>query len=83
MFADKVCWIEPAIGFFAITWSDKRRDELAHFEMEMGKILPAGGSDRRDFLAAVHIVASMDQYFLAMAVIGLNMPAGAALFDRV
>ncbi len=51
--------------------------------MEMGEILAARRPDGRDFLAAVHVVASVDQYFLTMAIIGLYVTACAVPFDRV
>jgi len=36
--SNEFCRIEPAPRVLAVTRADERREELAHFKMEMGKI---------------------------------------------
>src|SRR6266513_793490 len=69
MFRDEIAWIQPAVGFFAVTGTDKWGNEFAHFKMEMRKILTVGRSNGGDLLAAPHILPRIHQYRVAMAVI--------------
>ena len=69
MFRDKIAWIQPAVGFFAVTGTNKWGNEFAHFKMEVRKILTVGRSNGGDLLAAPHIVPRIHQYLVAMAVI--------------
>src|SRR5947207_10196912 len=76
---DKSSRIQPAARVFSIAQADKRRDEFAHFKMEMGEIEPAGCSDRGDLLSAPHVFAGVRENGLKMAVIGLHIFALAVL----
>ena len=69
MFRDEIAWIQPAVGFFAVTGANKWGYEFAHFKMEVRKILTVGRSNGGDLLAAPHVVPRIHQYLIAMAVI--------------
>ena len=70
---DKSCSVEPTARVFAITRTDKGRDEFAHFKMEMGKVTTVGGANSRDLLAAFHGFARMHQHILHVSVIRLHI----------
>src|SRR6266404_9115299 len=73
MLFDECRWIEPAARIITITRSDKRRNELAHLEMEMRKISPIGCPNRGDLLTASHLLARMHQHLIDMSVIRLHI----------
>ena len=80
MCLNKRRWIQPAACVFTITRPDERRDEFAHFKMQMGEITAAAGSHRCDLLAAPNIFARVHQHRFHMSVIGLRIFA-FAIFD--
>ena len=69
MFRDEIAWIQPAVGFFAVTGTNKWGNEFAHFKMEVRKILTVGRTNGGDLLATPHLVPRIHQYLIAMAVI--------------
>src|SRR5712692_11863243 len=77
MCLDKRRWIQPAACVCAIAWPNERRDEFAHFKMQMREITAAAGSYRCDLLAAPNIVARVHQHCLHVAVIRLHVLAFA------
>src|SRR5437870_12278921 len=72
-------WVEPAARFFAITRTDKGRDEFAHFKMEMGKVTTVGGANSGDLLAAFHGFAGMHHHSLHVSVIRLQILSFAVI----
>src|SRR5258705_4129996 len=70
---DKSCSVEPTARVFAITRTDKGRDEFAHFKMEMGKVTTVRGAHSRDLLAAFEGFARMHQHILHVSVIRLHI----------
>src|SRR2546423_7918924 len=73
MRANERARINPAVGIFAVTRPDKRRRELAHFEMQMCEILAISGADLSDLLPAPHLVARVHMHRLHMPVIRLHV----------
>src|SRR5437588_4914645 len=70
---DELCWIKPATRVLAITGTDERSNEFAHFKMKMGEVTTVGGSDRRNLLTAFHRLARMHQHVLNVSVIRLHI----------
>jgi hypothetical protein len=50
-----------------IDWIERRRT-FADFEMELGRISVAGLTGTRDWLPALHLVATFDQEFLGVGI---------------
>jgi hypothetical protein len=70
---DECSRVKPAPHIFAITRSDERRDELAHFEMQMGKITATRGPDGSDLLATPDLIASLHEHCFDMPVTRLHV----------
>ena len=83
MFRDEIARIQPTVCLFAVTGTNKGRNEFAHFKMEMREILTISSANGCDLLAAPHIVPSIHQYLVAMAVIRLEVTASAVFLDRM
>ncbi len=73
-------WIEPTARVVAITRADKRRQKFAHFKMEMGKVEPVRGPNRRDLLTSPHILARLGEHLFNVPIIRLHILA-LAVFD--
>ena len=80
MFCDEFAGIDPAARVLSITRANKRCDEFAHLEMQMGKICAVRSSNGRDLLAAPHIIARPNEHRFDMPVIGLHVFANAVFF---
>src|SRR5436853_7431770 len=70
---DELRWINPAARVFAIPETDERRDEFAHFEMEVGDVTAVCCADGRDLLAALHDLAGMHQHILHVSMVRLHI----------
>src|SRR5207248_9688573 len=70
---DKLCRINPTARVLAITGPDERREELAHFKMEMREIAAIGGADGCDLLTALHGFAGMHQHVLQVPIVRLHI----------
>lgn len=83
MLPNELARVQPAARICSITWADKRRDEFAHFEMQMRQIASVGISDGGDFVAAPHYLLRPNEYLRKVRVVGLHLFSRALFFDRV
>src|SRR5947207_1689103 len=81
MFRYEIARIQSAVCFFAVTGADERRDEFAHFKMQMSEILTVSRANGCDLLAAAHIIPRRHQNLVAMAIIRLHVAAGTVFLD--
>ena len=72
MSGDECARIDPAAGVFAIARSDEWRREFAHFEMKVRPVYSAGGPDRRDLFAAMHLLLSLHHDRFDVAIVRLH-----------
>src|SRR5205085_11878687 len=64
---DELCRVDPTARVFAVTGSDERRDEFAHFEVIMVEITTVACADGRDLLVAFYGLPRMDEHVLHMS----------------
>ena len=55
MFLNKGARIQPAAGIFAVARADERSGELAHFEMQMGKVAATSCADGGNLVASMNV----------------------------
>jgi hypothetical protein len=80
MFCDELARIDPTARVLTVARADKWREELAHLKMEMREVLVVGVSNRRDLLAAAHILSGSDKDAPDMSIVGLHVFPRAILF---
>src|SRR5689334_8408042 len=69
MLEDELAGIQPSSRVRAITGSDERRRELAHFKMQVSEIMTIGGTDGGDLLTALNLLIGINEDLFHVRVI--------------